>query len=173
VIQVKVSSPAVKQFGQALSLAGSPGFDPNLARGLLQPALDSQITALKKARAQIPTDTLMMLYARTRQGGQLFRAQISLAASLLSLTLLGQMRLNAMQDVVVSHPEIYPEVLLIGRPGVRLPYIKSFSLHYQIWHDKTSLTFMPGLHWKIANAEVASIIAQDIQALAQIAVSPG
>jgi hypothetical protein len=173
VIQVRISTPPVKQFSQALNLAGSPAFDLAQARALLEPALESQASALRKARAQIPTDILLMLFMRTRRGSQLLRAQIYLAASAISLSLSGQMRLTAMRDVIVFHPEIHPEVLLVGRPGARLPYVKCFGLHYQIWPEKTVLTFMPGRRWKIPNAEVVRQIEQNLTDLAQIAAQPG
>jgi hypothetical protein len=178
VIQVMVSTPAVKQFAQAMELVdldvnGGQESALTQARALLQPALESQAAVLRKARGQIPTDILMMLYARTRRGSQQIRAQACLSASVFGLILTGQMRLNAMRDVIVSHPTIYPEVLLLGRPGARLPYVKSFGLHYQIWPDKTVLTVMPGQHWQVPNAEVADQIAHSLRTLARIVPRTG
>ena len=54
-------------------------------------------------------------------------------------------------EIIVSHPIIYEEVPLIGRPGIRIPYVKYFGLHYQIMDEKIYITMMHGVKWKIPN----------------------
>ena len=57
------------------------------------------------------------------------------------------------KEILVSHPDIYPEISVFGRPGVRLPYVKYYGLHYQIMDDRIVITMMPGFNWKIPNVE--------------------
>jgi hypothetical protein len=177
VIQARVSTPAVKQFARAVNLAvdpdDNPDSDPGQARALLQSALESHATVLEAASQHIPTDILMLLFERTRRGGQQFRARTCLAAMQACLVVLRQANRRLMRDVIVSFPAVHPEVLLVGRPGVRSPYVKSFGLHCQIQPDKTVLTLMPGLGWRITNDEVAGQIVKNLKSIAQIATRTG
>ncbi|MGB6648665.1 MAG: hypothetical protein WBG01_09050 [Bacteroidota bacterium] len=68
------------------------------------------------------------------------------------LRLLG--KTHGEREIVVSHPQVYPEVPVIGRPGIRLPYVKYYALHYQIMEEKTVVTLMPSLDWNVPNAEL-------------------
>ncbi len=157
-----VSTAPVMQFAQALNQADNAA----QAHELLQPAIEAQNAAVRKVRGQIPMDMLIMLFMRSRLGGQRLRARLAMGASMFCLALLRQMNLNPMRDVLVSHPEIHPQVLVVGRPGIRLPYVKSFGLHYQIWPEKTVITFMPGLKWKTPNSEIVNLLQSKLQNLA-------
>ena len=64
------------------------------------------------------------------------------------------------RDVLVSHPEIYPGVPIVGRPGIRLPYVNCFGLHYQMMADKTVITMMPGTRWSIPNEELIEVLTR-------------
>ena len=158
-----LSAAPVQQFAQALNLPGSPGADPARLAELLKQAQETQSAIVHKARQQLPVDVLLMLYLRTRQGFARSRARLSLGASLFSLALLGQASLFPARDVIVSHPEIQPQVLVIGRPGARLNYVRAFGLHYQLWPDQAVLTFMPGLRWKMPNQEMAGLIEENLR----------
>jgi hypothetical protein len=46
--------------------------------------------------------------------------------------------------LIISHPAIYSNVHLIGRPGIRFP-VPVVGLHYQILEDSTQLVFAPGI----------------------------
>ncbi len=59
---------------------------------------------------------------------------------------------------MISHPIISSEVPILGRPGARLMYVNYFGLHYQIDDEITTMTFMPGVDWKIQNAQVVTLI---------------
>ena len=78
-----------------------------------------------------------------------------------SLRLL-RLRNPSPREILVSHPEIYPEIPMVGRPGVRLPYVKYFGLHYQIHDDKITITMMPGSRWHIPNDEFMAVIEQSL-----------
>jgi hypothetical protein len=69
----------------------------------------------------------------------------------------------AEREILVSHPEIYPGVPVVGRPGVRLPYVTCFGLRYQIWEDKTVVTVMPGVRWKTPNADLAGLLKSNLE----------
>ncbi len=47
---------------------------------------------------------------------------------------------------------------MVGRPGVRLPYVRYFGLHYQMLDDRTRFTVRPGLSWRISNADLAAAL---------------
>ena len=72
------------------------------------------------------------------------------------------------RQVLISHPSIWPEVALLGRSGVRLPYIKHFGLHYQVHADRSVMTFMPGVDWKIPNEVVAEELGRALSAVRDI-----
>jgi hypothetical protein len=72
------------------------------------------------------------------------------------------------RDILISHPAIYQEIPLIGRPGIRLPYMRYFALHYQIWEDKTVITMMPGILWMIPNNEFVANLEKNIRKLIDI-----
>ena len=72
------------------------------------------------------------------------------------------------RDIVISHPEIYPEVPIVGRPGIRLPYAKYFGLHYQILEEKIVITMMPGLNWAIPNVEFLHELVKSLMKLKMI-----
>ncbi len=163
-----ISTPPVQQFSQALNQPDSTNAEPSRLAELLNQALETQAAVVHKARQQLPVDVLLLLYMRTRQGAARRRARLALGASLFSLALLGQASLFPARDVIVSHPEIQPQVLVIGRPGARLNYVRSFGLHYQLWPDQAVLTFMPGLRWKTPNQEIVSLIQENLQKISAI-----
>jgi len=80
------------------------------------------------------------------------------------------------QRIVISHPEIVPEVPIVGRPGIKLPYVDPYGLHYQMFPGHTVLTFMPGTRWRVRNAELANdieVALRDVEAVAASAVTRG
>jgi len=79
-----------------------------------------------------------------------------------------------LSDVVLSHPAIHPEVYVIGRPGVRLPYVRYLGLHYQIMRDRIVLTFMPGRQWDIPNPQIINVLNQSLKDIQRLLVpEPG
>ncbi len=157
---VKISTPALQELAQVLN-----GSRPGRASELIGRAIESQLSELHAARQSLPLEMLLALFARTRQGAARLRALLSLIVCGLLLLLLGQLRLDQRREVLISHPEIYPQVPVIGRPGVRLPYLKAFGLHYQIWPERSVLTFMPGLRWPHANQAVVAALKQALDKL--------
>jgi len=69
---------------------------------------------------------------------------------------------SGMREILVSHPTIYEEIPVVGRPGIRLPYVKYFGLHYQIFEDKVVVTVMPGLDWQVPNTEFIQALKSNL-----------
>lgn len=92
---------------------------------------------------------------------------LTLQAALLLLHATGNLK-REQRQILISHPAIYPETPLVGRPGARLPYVKYFGLHYQIFAEEIVITMMPALAWDITNEQVVTAVAdalKQIQAL--------
>lgn len=165
VTTTQVSTPEVQAFAAALSQASQ---DTARLQELFQAAIASQVEQVHKARASMPMEMLIQLYVRSLPGGPRFMAMTILGLSMASLAILGQVKLQPRRDIIVSHPEIHTEVPLVGRPGIRLPYAGAFGLHYQIWPHKTVLTYMPGIRWKISNADVSAAIQKSLARIGEL-----
>ena len=126
--------------------------DPERAFAGLQQAILSQTEAMRQIRQGINLEALIMLYLKQQKGVRLF---LSTSMLVVCMTILMVMKALAshQKEILVSHPDIYPEVSVFGRPGVRLPYVKYYGLHYQIMNEKIVITMMPGLNWKIPNSD--------------------
>jgi hypothetical protein len=74
-------------------------------------------------------------------------------------------------DVLISHPQVYDEVHFIGRPGVRVPYLKCFGLHYQIRERSMVLTWIPAMNWQISNAEMTKEVDRALKDIGQLVKS--
>jgi hypothetical protein len=72
------------------------------------------------------------------------------------------------QEVLISHPKIYPEIPVVGRPGIRLPYVDYFGLHYQIMADQIVVTMMPSVNWTVPNVEFVAELRANLMKIQQI-----
>ncbi len=126
--------------------------DPEQASACLHQAVRSQTEVMRQVRQEINLEVLIMLFLKQQK-----RIRQVFSASLLVICMTTLMAIKALKphqkEILVSHPDIYPEVSVFGRPGIRLPYVKYYGLHYQILDEKIVITMMPGFHWKIPNAE--------------------
>lgn len=154
-----VSTPEVCKFVDAVD-SDDIGVQNKLS--LLNDACDSQIEQARIARKQIPFNDLIELFRKTRTGIKKPFANIPFLIMFAVLQKSGAMR-HLRREIVVSHPIIYPEVPIVGRPGVRLPYTTLFGLHYQIFSDKIVITMMPGIKWEKANPEVVEAIEEGLK----------
>ena len=129
--------------------------------------IEQQKIRIRQARRFLPLSTLEGLYVRRISKGKQrwFFLLFHLRRLLLRFT--GN-RLSLPTDLLISHPRIFPSYTIIGRPGVRLPYVRQFGLHYQIHEDKTVLIFMPGKQWRIPNAVVARRLEQNLRLFIQM-----
>ncbi len=158
-----MSTPEVQRCAAALD---DPNVDAPLWGALLQAAHDSQAREARRARQAIPYDDLLALFMLSRRRG--WPRQRALAVAAVTFGLLrafGWLRVPGRQ-VLISHPEVYPEIPVVGRPGARLPYVRDFGLHYQILADQITLTVMPSLTWRVPNAELAADLHGSLAAMA-------
>lgn len=159
-----VTTPEVRHFVDAL-LEGRGSQAEQ--RELLVQAAASQQEAARTLRRFLPLPTIINLFIREQKG---LRKRIVIGSQgfvALVLKATGHLRPPA-REILVSHPEIYPEVPVVGRPGVRLPYVKHFGLHYQIWDDKTVITMMPSVSWQTPNTEFIKQLTHNLERVSKL-----
>jgi hypothetical protein len=164
-VQALVTTPETIRFLEHLDGADTR---PEAARALMQEALKSQEQKCRDKRSRLALNESFALYlASLRQQGRGARA----ATAGISLHLLRKMGVlqSRPSEIVISHPKVYREVPVLGRPGVRLPYVKHFGLHYQIFEEKTVVTMMPGVTWQVANRELIDELRGNLLRLQQLA----
>lgn len=124
-------------------------------------AIDSQKAVIDKVRSKLPLSDIFTLFFMNSSKFQKIWSQTLI---LPLLWLLKKFKLITMtsREVLISHPGIYPNVPLVGRPGVRLPYVTYFGLHYQLWPDKIVFTFMPGLNFQIPNEKISQLLEANL-----------
>ena len=158
------TTPEVKKF---VDYIAQKNFDRQTARELLQKAIASQAEAYRAARRYLPPSKIVSMFVSGRKGLAKVWVTSVLALAMILLKLVGLYESEEM-EVVASHPRIEPEIPVVGRPGIRLPYVRYFGFHYQILHDKTVLTFMPSPKWQISNQKLAKTIEEKMNILKSI-----
>jgi hypothetical protein len=164
---VQLSTPESIRFVDAV-LAGE---DDSTLRLLLHQAVTSQVEKMRQARRQITWMGIYEMFLHDIGAVHRLFASGMLWATLRLLRLLGRYQPRQTRGIVISHPAIYPEVPVVGRPGVKLPYARLFGLHYQMFPDRTVMTFMPGVHWTISNREVAAELESQLRWLQTLIAS--
>ncbi len=159
-----VTTPEVFRFVEYVE---SGDVDKSQARAYLEEAITSQVEASRRARSHYPTIEIIGMFLRTRKGlARLYAASIfAMAVAILRLT--GLLR-PIKRQAVVSHPAIYPQVPVLGRPGVKLPYAQHFGLHYQIFEDRIVLTIMPGDQWRLDNEAFIAMVRQSLMQIQEV-----
>lgn len=155
------TTPEVKAF---VDYVAQDTFDRQTARDLLQKAIASQAEAYRNARRYLPPSKIVSMFVSSRKGLSKLWVTSVLALAMIFLKVLGLYEGEEM-EVIASHPKIEPEIPVVGRPGIRLPYVRYFGFHYQIFDDKTVLTFMPSPKWQISNQKLAETIAKKVKIL--------
>ena len=130
----RITTPELAAFAD---FTADPQCDAGEAERLLRSAVAAHGERLRAARSHLSLKWLSMLNARH---SSIWRR---LPAWLLALSSAGR------PDVIVSQPAAGPEILRVGRPGVRVPYVKYFGLHYRIEPSEIRVILMPGADWKI------------------------
>lgn len=161
-----VATPEVNRFVQYVLHS-----DRNREKSLqmLQMAIRSQQQAAREARRYLSLQKMLSLFLVTRNRRQRIYVMAVAAMAFFILRLLGYHK-PRLSDVVLSHPAIYPEVPIIGRPGIRLPYVRYLGLHYQIMKDRIVLTFMPGLRWTVPNARLVQMLHKSLEEILKLVV---
>jgi hypothetical protein len=137
------------------------------ARRLLQEAIESQGRACRRARQAVPLPELLWLFISSRDTVSRWWASAVIGGGMKLLALLGSFR-PELNEVVISHPSIYPEVGFLGRPGSRIPYVDAYTLHYQIHPEKIVVTVAPSLAWTVPNAEFIAELREGLQRVQRI-----
>ena len=141
--------------------------DREQARAYLDAAAESQSQVSRRAREHYPTIEIIGMFLRTRRGLARIYAAFIFALAMGVLRLTGQLK-PIRRQAVISHPAIYPEVPVVGRPGVRLPYAQYYGLHYQIMDDRTVVTMMPGDQWRVSNEEFISLLQESLERIKEV-----
>ncbi len=153
-----VTTPAMARFVEYLD---QTTVNRKQAVTLLHEAIQSQLQAMRQARKCLPIPDALRLQLMAAKGWRRIWLGFMFFFRVIVFRVLAvQKRMG--REVLISHPEIYPEVPVVGRPGIRLPYVKLLGLHYQIWDDKVVITFMPGMKWNISNREFIKALDQSL-----------
>ncbi len=134
----------------------------------IREAIKSQALACRTAREHLCMGDILTLFTRSRKGAGRSYSLFLLYLAFFLLRILKQTKSSGPREVIVSHPEIYPQVPVVGRPGIRLPYVKYFGLHYQIWEDRIVVTMMPGTRWHIPNAEFIAELERSLKRIVNL-----
>ncbi len=163
-LKTVVTTREVEQFTEYMT-ADNP--DHKTAQKLLHEAIASQKAALRERRKCIPVYELISYFLQSRHGlSKIFVLAVGGLATFL-LRALGRFEMKQ-REILISHPVIYEEIPVFGRPGVRLPYLKYFGLHYQIMEDKTVITMMPSANWQVSNADLISELEKNLNVIKDI-----
>ncbi len=157
-----ISSEQVKEYVRKWDEQSNP---QEKAR-LLYEALDSQKKACRQARKYLTLDQCLPLYRKYAGSWKGTWHMLVFWSTLQFLKLIGLHKPRG-RAVLISHPAIFDGVELIGRPGIRLPYIQKMSLHFQIFEERTVITYMPTRYWKISNAEFSETLERNLRQLAE------
>jgi len=155
---VMVTNPEMTRFTEYMQ---SSDIQNEKARALLLAAIETQTQDCRTARSDLPFSQLIPLFLNSLQGWQRIIKIVFAATHLL-------LGIKWSSDVILSHPAIFPETPMVGRPGVRLPYVSYFGLHYRLMDESIMLTMMPSLDWKISNAEFISLLEKKLNQVADV-----
>ena len=169
----RVSTQAVQDFVDYLDRP-SQELNREHALELLSEATKSQLEACRRARRHLPSFTILRLFMASvsRPRRKLATGVTAVAGALLRLLGL-EKPLPPDQEIVVSHPAIYPQVPIVGRPGIRLGKIKYFGLHYQIFPRKIVITLMPATSWGISNRDLIVRLEKDLGRIRNLVAPSG
>lgn len=162
-----VTTPEVGRF---VDYMDSGELERDRAIVLLREAIDAQVRACRRERRQLPLDNILSLFVLSRQGLRQWYVLLLTALTAVLLRLMGLWR-PEQREVLVSHPATYPEIPIIGRPGIRIPYVKYFGLPYQLFEDRIVITMMPSVSWTIPNAEFVAVLRECLQRIQGIICS--
>jgi hypothetical protein len=131
---------------------------------LLRRAVDSQLEECRTVRKYPPFQLVFELFVRSdkKSNKRSRRMRAFVASRVVGLAFKAGLFKYSPVDVVVSHPRIYPKFSILGRPGIRIPYVTDFGLHYQIHDNKIMATVMPSLNWSIPNGDLIAALEESL-----------
>jgi hypothetical protein len=146
---------------------GRESFDVEQAKEKLSAALESQLRKMRESRRQITINEQISYFIMTRKGLSKIYNNILHWIRIILLWLTGFFKLNK-TEIIISHPQIFKEAPIIGRPGIRIPYAKYFGLHYQIMEGNITVTMMPGINWMISNEKFIRELENQLKKIEKI-----
>lgn len=156
-----VTTPEVRRYVDYV--AGQP-VDRGQAIALMRDAIAAQAQKCRDDRGRLPLEDIIGLLIYARRGFARTYTSVIFFLRAILLRRLGLIRQMG-RAILASHPVIYPEAPLVGRPGVRLPYVRHFALHYQIWADHVVITWMPGTNWRVPNTQLTAELEANLRQL--------
>ncbi|MBV9763175.1 MAG: choline/carnitine O-acyltransferase [Acidobacteriaceae bacterium] len=161
------ASVSTRQMLDFIECMRHPSCPRELKQACLGEAIASQTAVCRAARRYFPAFRAQMLLAEKSAG--IRRAYIRAVVKIAKLLLraLGLAHFGR-EDILISHPAIYKEVPIIGRPGICLPYLRYFGVHYQILDSSITLTWMPSTHWNIPTTALTQALADSLNDMAGI-----
>jgi hypothetical protein len=121
---------------------------------LLQNAIREQQQICRRVRATIDIRRALSLYKARHSGARKEIVDHLLRGVESYLRRRDWMHPKRAADVILSHPVLSSDVTVLGRPGVSLPYVECFAMHYQLFPRHTVVTISPGLRWTTPNEQL-------------------
>lgn len=144
---------------------------PTQAMALLRAACDSQLAAAREVRRELPLMMLFALFTRTQGRFKRIYVYILTLFTVFWLRALRLLEATRSFEVVLSQPSIFPEIPVVGRPGIRLPYLKYFGLHYQIHPNHIVISVMPAVDFHVDNVELVAEIERSLNEIKRMCES--
>lgn len=154
-----VSTPEMAALQEALR---DPGAAPSALRALYSAAVESQRSVCRAERSTVGVERQLGWFMSDLGG---IRRRYARAVMDAVWSVAGKPE-RARSDILISHPAIMEDVPVVGRPGVRLPYVGCFGMHYQILGDRIRLTLMPATSWNVPNERLVAELAASLRELA-------
>jgi len=145
----------------------SDNFSKNEKLKLLKSAISSQRNEIRKARKTFTIIDQILYQMDFSKGLFKIYLKILVVIILILLRLSGFFKKKG-REIIISHPRIFDEVTIVGRPGVKISYARYFGLHYQIFEGKIVITMMPGVNWKIPNKQIINELERSLLKVIQI-----
>ncbi len=161
---LEISSVTTREMIRLVEIFEDAGTSAEAMFAYLREAVESQRQIIRQKRSHMTLDSLFSYFMV--EGGML-RKGFLYTLMLLSAPFRGRIRLFKQKpnDIIISHPPVYEEVPVLGRPGVRIPYARYFGLHYQVFEDDIIVTMMPTRNWDIPNAEFVATLERTLERL--------
>ncbi len=140
---------------------------PEKIRRHLVECIRSQREIIRKSRKGLTLSDFVNVYLKKQRGIKRLGILLIYFVTIQILRMLNYLHLTK-TDIMISHPTIKNSYKVISRPGVRLPYVQMFALHYQIHDEFTRVTFMPGKYWRYPNETVVRYLQKRLEQLLNV-----
>ena len=168
VIRVEVTAPAFHRCIESLIA----GVDASATvRALLDAAIEAQAARCSLARSRLPL-TWLHRYFDNAIGGVRNRLSRRVEGWTLGvLRRLGWYRPPPC-DILISHPDLDPAVQWVGRPGVIVPYVPMFTLHYSLRDGCVQATVARGAQWSASNQHLHDALVKALNRVTAVLEAP-